>query len=409
MARGIDRYGGWRSSNHEQRAGRCQRQRTAAVMVAAAAAAADRRQQQGGRQSEQERKRDWLLLLGVGRLLLLPLPRKLAGGQDRRKVVSLPRASSYNAVWSCSQPDSQTARIDTLLLLARSLIHIQLESIPSLHCTPGDPMSLLHSSSSGPCAPSQLRRPLRGPSFAPTLAAWLLLLATDSIRIRFPPLQFFISPALGPGPGAGSQLPFVTCPQTRLCPPTSLRKRAQVLGRSLAVGSFLILTPVWPHLSAPVWHAKIRPSGSNVHQIPGTSMLETVDPLDIWFVTSIHASEPLPLPLFFVLLTCSYDLLSFTHPCGLLRVPVAAATQSCRHNPRPRSRCQSTRARAINCALRSAGVNIQRHIAYPPIPCPISHACSQSCADFEIARTTDPRNLSYLYYHILIISSFALS
>ena len=53
-------------------------------------------------------------------------------------------------------------------------------------------------------------------------------------------------------------------------------------------------------------------------------MLETVEHSTSG--SSPHPRELLPVPLYFVLLTCSYDLQSFMH-VGVLRDPVAAGTQ----------------------------------------------------------------------------------
>jgi len=77
-----------------------------------------------------------------------------------------------------------------------------------LHCTPGDPMSLPpFVLFRVPRAPSQLRRPLRVPSFAPTVLPEprTRTVATDSIRF---PLQFLFS---------------WPSPQPRTGPPTPVR------------------------------------------------------------------------------------------------------------------------------------------------------------------------------------------
>ena len=97
------------------------------------------------------------------------------------------------------QPDRYVARLSTFNF---STIHSSCQ-FPSLQCTPGDPMSpppfvLIRV----PRAPSHLRRPLRVPSFAPTL----LPEPEPSPPTLFDsPLQFLFSSALGPGASPNSR------------------------------------------------------------------------------------------------------------------------------------------------------------------------------------------------------------
>lgn len=214
-----------------------------------------------------------------------------------------------------------------------------------LTCTPGDPRSLPpFVLFRVPRAPSHLRRPLRVPSFAPTLLPGCQNQNRRHRLYSIPPPSNFFSPrwpsALSPG-AAPNSCPSPV-PQTRLFPlhPPShpARSTAQcsaghvhwlfARAHSMAWGAGSSSRSEPSQFYPPVWHtclARQNPSlGSNGYQIPGTSMLETVE-----HSTSGSSPPPRelsPVPLFFVLLTSSYDLQSFKR-VGVLRDPVIPGTR----------------------------------------------------------------------------------
>jgi hypothetical protein len=221
-----------------------------------------------------------------------------------------------------------------------------------------------------PRAPSHLRRPLRVPSFAPTLLPEPRTVATDSIRF---PSNFFSPhpPALSPGPAHLPSVRHLSPNPPLFTPPTHpARTAAQVVSvvctslhepgrRFFTVGPFPILTTCLVRLSGtPKSDPRIKrtPDSWDQHARNGRA-------LNIWFVTP--ATRAAAVPLYFVLLTSSYDLLSFTR-VRVLRDPVVAGIRFLylyrRHDLRPRSRCQSVftfagPASREQAPSRSTGVN----------------------------------------------------
>ncbi len=158
-------------------------------------------------------------------------------------------------------------------------------------------MSLLHSSSSGCHAPLPIFA-VRSESLPLHPHCCQIQNRRHRLYSNSIPLQFLFSSALGPG---AAQLPFVTCPKTRLFPlhpPTSQCSAAQPRSSSLsmrrrffvAVGSFLILTPVWHTCLArqnPSPRIKRTPDSWDQHARNGRA-------LDIWFVTSATRATASP-------------------------------------------------------------------------------------------------------------------
>lgn len=222
-------------------------------------------------------------------------------------------------------------------------------------------MSLLHSSSSGCHAPLLI--------FAVRSESLPLHPHCCQIQNRRHRLYSNSIPPSNFSPHPSAQERPRTCPQTRLFPPHPPTEQHSAAPRrsswllfarvcaslcGVAVGSFLILTPVWHTCLArqnPSPRIKRTPDSWDQHARNGRA-------LDVWFVTS-PPRELLPVPLYFVLLTCSYDLQSFKRvvPSEIPWLPAPSFLYlCCRHNLRPRSRCQSTLRRAS-----------ERHQRYPSI------------------------------------------
>ena len=174
----------------------------------------------------------------------------------------------------------------------------------------------------GATRPFPLRRPLRVPSFpvrlhpAPTVLAepeQNRTVATDSIR--FPPPNFFFWQPSPLSPAEPSH-PVRRLSQTRLSPRHATHP-PHLFGHAL-VGAQILPGRTLPN-SNNTCRARQNPlPGSNVHRIPGTSILETVELSASGSSASSHT-----IPLYFDLLTRPYDLQPVIR-LHVLRDPVAA-------------------------------------------------------------------------------------